>query len=80
MMHWKWFKSVQFSFQSSGLKIEGAPENNLVVKAYSLLKKEFGLPPVKIHLHKVIPFGAGLGGGSSDAASMLKMLNEFVFH
>ncbi len=66
----------QFTFTSSGLKIDRAAEHNLVVKAYQLLKADFKLPPIKIHLHKVIPFGAGLGGGSSDAAFMLKMLNE----
>lgn len=65
-----------FSFDASGLNVDAEPEKNLVVRAYNLLKEEFGLPPVKIWLHKVIPFGAGLGGGSSDAAFMLKMANE----
>jgi 4-diphosphocytidyl-2-C-methyl-D-erythritol kinase len=41
-----------------------------------LLQKRFGLPPVVVRLHKVIPSGAGLGGGSSDAAFMLKMVSE----
>lgn len=59
----------------SGLPVEGNPDDNLVMKAYSLLKNDFGLPPVQFHLHKVIPTGAGLGGGSSDAAFTLKMLN-----
>ena len=59
----------------SGLEIAGTPDNNLVVKAYNLLDKDFGLPPVDIYLHKHIPSGAGLGGGSSDAAFMLKLLN-----
>ena len=57
----------EFFFGNSGLRIDTEPENNLVVKAYNLLKPKYDLPPVKIHLHKVIPFGAGLGGGSSDA-------------
>lgn len=58
-----------------GMEITGNPEDNLVAKAYSLLDKEFHLPPVEIHLYKHIPSGAGLGGGSSDAAFMLKLLN-----
>ena len=62
-----------------GMEIAGSPEDNLVAKAYSLLDKEFHLPPVEIHLYKHIPSGAGLGGGSSDAAFMLKLLNE-LFH
>ena len=48
-----------------GMEIAGNPEDNLVAKAYSLLDKEFHLPPVEIHLYKHIPSGAGLGGGSS---------------
>ncbi len=68
--------SDRFRFSSSGLEIDGKPENNLIVKAYKLLQKDFNLPPVKLHLHKVIPFGAGLGGGSADAAFTLKMLNS----
>ena len=66
----------QLEFSSSGIPISGNPESNLVMKAYHLLKKDFEIPPLKIHLHKVIPFGAGLGGGSSDAAFMLQMLNK----
>lgn len=62
-----------------GMEIAGSPEDNLVAKAYSLLDKEFHLPPVEIHLYKHIPSGAGLGGGSSDAAFILKLLNE-QFH
>lgn len=62
-----------------GMEIAGNPEDNLVAKAYSLLDKEFHLPPIEVHLYKHIPSGAGLGGGSSDAAFMLKLLNE-QFH
>ena len=63
-------------FSSSGLPIPGKIEQNLCVKAYNLLDAEFSLPSVKIHLHKVIPMGGGLGGGSSNGAETLKILNN----
>jgi 4-diphosphocytidyl-2-C-methyl-D-erythritol kinase len=62
---------------TSGIQIDGLPEQNLVFKAYYLLKDDFNLPPLHFHLHKVIPSGSGLGGGSSDAAFTFKMLNEY---
>jgi len=65
-----------FNFSTSGIAIEGKQENNLVIRAYQMLKEKCDLPPVSIHLHKTIPMGAGLGGGSSDAAFVLRMLNE----
>jgi 4-diphosphocytidyl-2-C-methyl-D-erythritol kinase len=68
--------SQDFSFTSSGLPIPGSPQDNLCIQAYHLLCKDFSLPSIKLHLHKVIPMGAGLGGGSSDAAFLLKGLNE----
>lgn len=68
-------ESREFSFSVSGLSIPGDDTNNLVFRAYQLLKKDFDLPLISIHLHKIIPTGAGLGGGSSDGAFMLKMLN-----
>lgn len=63
------------SFTSSGAPIPGATEDNLCLRAYHLLKADFDLPPVSIHLHKVLPMGAGLGGGSSDGAHTLRTLN-----
>lgn len=66
----------KFRLHQAGLEIEGEVESNLVVKAYKLLDEQFGLPPVDIHLFKRIPSGAGLGGGSADAAFMLKLLND----
>ena len=69
-------QTEEAKFSYSGLEIEGDSDNNLIMKAYRLLKEEFDLPAINIHLHKAIPMGAGLGGGSADAAFMLKMLNK----
>ena len=66
----------ELSFESSGLEIPGRLEDNLCIKAYHLMKKDHDLPPVKIHLHKNIPIGAGLGGGSSDAAFFIKLVDQ----
>ena len=65
-----------YSFSLSGIAVNGDVEDNLIVKAYRLLRSEYEFPPVDISLHKQIPFGAGLGGGSADAAFTLKALNE----
>ncbi|WP_295673438.1 4-(cytidine 5'-diphospho)-2-C-methyl-D-erythritol kinase [uncultured Mucilaginibacter sp.] len=70
-------KADKLSFESSGLEIPGRVEDNLCIKGYHLLKKHFDLPPVKIHLHKHIPIGAGLGGGSADAAFFIRLLNDY---
>lgn len=68
---------VEYELKVSGSPIEGEPENNLVIKAYRLLKKDFPeMAPINIHMYKHIPTGAGLGGGSADAAFMIKLLNE----
>lgn len=64
------------SIVQDGIVLDNAPEDNLCMKAWRLLHEEFGIPEVSIRLKKNIPFGAGLGGGSSDAAFTLKMLNE----
>ena len=65
------------SWNSSGLAIPGEAKDNLILKAEKLLKKDFpGLPNVSIHLHKNIPMGAGLGGGSADGAFALKLMNN----
>lgn len=66
----------KLNFTSSGLGIPGRVEDNLCVKGYHMLKKDFDLPPVNIHLHKNIPIGAGLGGGSADAAFFIRLMNE----
>ena len=65
------------TYSTTGNTIDGAAEDNLCIKAYHLLKKDFpNLPNIKLHLHKVIPTGAGLGGGSADAAFALKLIND----
>jgi 4-diphosphocytidyl-2-C-methyl-D-erythritol kinase len=63
-------------FIFDGLKIDCKLEDNLCYKAYHLLKKNFAIPPIKLFLYKIIPSGAGLGGGSSDAAFTLITLNN----
>jgi 4-diphosphocytidyl-2-C-methyl-D-erythritol kinase len=66
-----------FQFIKSGLPIAGSDEDNLCYKAYKILKDDLHLPDVSIRLLKRIPSGAGLGGGSSNASSTLKLLNDF---
>jgi len=67
------------SFSLDGLALEGDPEDNLVLKVVRLLRQQgIEVPPLAIQLRKIIPSGAGLGGGSSDAAFTLKALNEML--
>ncbi|MDD2512123.1 MAG: 4-(cytidine 5'-diphospho)-2-C-methyl-D-erythritol kinase [Proteiniphilum sp.] len=66
----------RYQLEQTGLSLQGAAEENLVIKALKLISSEKAIPPVEIHLLKKIPFGAGLGGGSSDAAAMLQLLND----
>jgi 4-diphosphocytidyl-2-C-methyl-D-erythritol kinase len=69
-------ESKHLSYNATGSPIPGEWEENLCVKAYHLLNQVHRLPPASIHLHKIIPIGAGLGGGSSDGAFALKAFNE----
>jgi 4-diphosphocytidyl-2-C-methyl-D-erythritol kinase len=70
-------KDEEIVFSHSGRKIAGDVKENICYKAYHLIKKDFPeLPNVCVHLHKNIPMGAGLGGGSADGSFMLALLNE----
>lgn len=68
-------KTNRWSLQTAGIKVGAPPADNLAVRVYLDLQREFRLPPVDIYLDKHIPTGAGLGGGSSDAAETMKRLN-----
>lgn len=65
-----------FSFTATGIAIDGEEGSNLCVKAYEVMRKKYSIPAVRIHLHKIIPTGAGLGGGSSDGAFTIKMTDR----
>jgi len=69
--------SSALKFSSTGIPIPGIQNDNLVLKAYELLNADYELTPLEIILHKNIPMGAGMGGGSADGAVMLTLLNEY---
>jgi 4-diphosphocytidyl-2-C-methyl-D-erythritol kinase len=71
-------KADFFDFRTTGLPISGKPESNLIVKALELIKEETAVDVFKstVHLHKIIPMGAGMGGGSGDGAFALKLAND----
>lgn len=70
------FYGEPWELQVSGVELGCGAEENLAVRVFADMQREFGLPPQSIHLFKRIPTGAGLGGGSSDAAFMMRLLNE----
>ncbi len=64
-------------FSTTGISIPETLDENICIKAFRILKNDFpNLPFLKMHLHKTIPLGAGLGGGSADAAFALKLINQ----
>jgi 4-diphosphocytidyl-2-C-methyl-D-erythritol kinase len=69
-------KKSDVEIKCTGIRVVGSKNSNLCARAYQLLAGEFSLPDIRMHLHKIIPIGAGLGGGSSDAAFTLILLNE----
>lgn len=69
-------KAEKFALHIQSQEMESLDKDNLITQAYHLIQKDYGIPPINIHLIKNIPFGSGLGGGSSDASYTLMMLNE----
>jgi len=65
-------QDIPVRFSQSGIRFEDDLELNLCMKAWKLMASDRALPPVAIHLHKQVPVGAGLGGGSSNASTVLK--------
>ncbi len=65
-----------YAFQAVGLPIDGNADDNLILRVLRDVQKDFDVPALDVYLDKHIPMGAGLGGGSSDAAAMLRGLNE----
>lgn len=71
-------RSEPLEFKQTGIAIDCPAESNLCIKAHRLISEICPLPPIKMHLHKIIPTGAGLGGGSSNGAFALKAINELA--
>lgn len=69
--------SDKSNFRFSGSDLQVAKEDNLCFKAWLAISEKYNLKGIYLHLHKIIPHGAGLGGGSSDAAFTLKGINKF---
>jgi len=69
-------QDTSYTFSATGIPINIEAKDNIVVKAYELIRSKYNFPAQDIHLHKCIPFGAGLGGGSANAAYMIKLLNQ----
>lgn len=70
--------SGEVQFESSGLPVPGDPASNLCLKAVEMIREQRELPGLRMHLHKAIPTGAGLGGGSSDGAHTLLLLDQLL--
>ena len=70
-----------YQLKVAGTVLDGTPDDNLIVRAYRMMRDEYRLPPVSLYLYKHIPTGAGLGGGSADAAFTIRALNDqFKLH
>ncbi len=65
-----------YAFQCVGLPIDGRADDNLIIRVLRDVQEDFEVPALDVYLDKHIPLGAGLGGGSSDAAAMMRGLNE----
>ena len=65
-----------YNFTQTGIKLDIPEEDNLCIRALNLLLEYYDLPGINIHLHKIIPTGSGLGGGSSDSVSVMKALDK----
>lgn len=66
------------AFARTGIQLDGDSRNDLVMRAHALLSARCALPGIRMHLHKLIPAGAGLGGGSSDGISALLLLDRLI--